>query len=100
MLVIVTASLNRIQVSPLAVCRFVKKRKVYIPILHWHAPDVKKGAKHYEYSVVRVTIAVCALQPKKFAQKSPEPLAASLRPQNANIHPRKRDNTPAGAWRI
>ena len=84
---ITTPSVHSIQLSPLALYRAVnalgKLPKVHILIIHWHTPNGKVRTKRYDYSVVRVTdgvttIAVAALQLKKFAQKAPEPLTASL----------------------
>ena len=78
---------DALQVSPRALYHAVKALgplpKVHVLILHWHTPDGKERTKRYEYSVVRVTdgmttIAVAALQLKKFAQKAPEPLTAFL----------------------
>ena len=81
---------DALQVSPRALYHAVKAfaplPKAHILILHWHTPDGKEKSKRYEYSVVRVpdgvtTIAVAALQLKKFAQKAPEPVTASLDPR-------------------
>lgn len=78
---------DALKVSPRALYHAVKALgilpKVHVLILHWHTPDGKEKSKRYEYSVVRVTdgittIAVAALQLKKFAQKAPEPLTACL----------------------
>ena len=109
MSVITTPSVHSIQLSPLALYRAVnalgKLPKVHILIIHWHTPNGKVRTKRYDYSVVRVTdgvttIAVAALQLKKFAQKAPEPLTACLDPKGLTFHLWERDDAPACAWRV
>ncbi len=88
MSVITTPSIaDSLQVSPRALYHAVKAfgplPKVVRVNVHWHTPDSKERTEHYDYSVIRVTdgvttIAVAALQLKKFAQKAPGPLTASL----------------------
>ena len=88
MSVITTPSIaDSLKVSPRALYHAVKAfgplPKVLRLVFHWRTSDGKDKSKGYDYSVVRVTdgmttIAVAALQLKKFAQKAPEPLTASL----------------------